>query len=94
MSGHHIVPFKINIKTFSVLIVLTVITVYTAMFVDLGSMNLPLAMVIATVKATVVALWFMHLKYDSWANRLIIVGAVMFVALLFGFSAFDYFTRI
>lgn len=94
MSGHHIVPFSVNIKTLSALIVLTVLTVYTALYVDLGWFNLPLAMLIASTKALVVALWFMHLKYDGAVNRAIIVTAVLFVALLFAFSAIDIFTRV
>lgn len=94
MSGHHIVPLKVNLKTFLTLVALTVITVYTAMYIDLGSFNLPLAMIIATVKAAVVALWFMHLKYDDWVNRAIVITAIVFVALLYAISALDVFTRI
>lgn len=93
MSGH-IVPLKTNLKTFGALVALTILTVYTAHFVDLGWFNLPLAMMIATAKAVVVALWFMHLKYDSMANRAIIVVALLFVALLYGLSAIDVFTRV
>lgn len=94
MSGHHIVPLKVNLQTFGTLVLLTILTVYTAHFVDLGWFNLPLAMIIATAKATVVALWFMHLKYDSVMNRVIVITAVCFVALLFAFSAIDIFTRV
>lgn len=93
MSGH-IVPLKTNLKTFGALVVLTIVTVYTAHFVDLGWFNLPLAMIIASAKAIVVALWFMHLKYDTAVNRAIVVFALSFVALLFVFSAIDIFTRI
>lgn len=93
MSGHHIVPFNVNLKTFIALVVLTVLTVYTAHFVDLGVWNLPLAMLIATVKACIVALWFMHLKYDTVINRSIVLGALVFVGLLIFFSAIDIFTR-
>tara|TARA_Y100000780_G_scaffold155505_1_gene140129 strand:- start:165488 stop:165772 length:285 start_codon:yes stop_codon:yes gene_type:complete len=93
MSGHHVVPFKTNLITFITLVVLTVITVLTAKYVDLGEFNLTLAMVIATFKATVVALWFMHLKYDTWMNRTIMLSSIAFVSLLFVISAVDLFTR-
>jgi len=93
MSGH-VVPFKTNIITFSVLVVLTILTVYTAHFVDLGWFNLPLAMMIATCKAAVVALWFMHLKYDSKINRSVVVIALIFLGLLVSISAIDVFTRV
>lgn len=93
MSGH-VVPFKTNMITFSTLVGLTVLTVYTAHFVDLGWFNLPLAMIIATSKAAVVALWFMHLKYDSKVNRSIVLGSLVFIGLLVFFCAIDIFTRV
>lgn len=89
----HIVPTKTNIVTLSVLIFLTVLTVYTAKFVDLGSFNLALAMLIATVKAATVLLWFMHLKYDGMMNRVIVLSAFAFLFLMYGLSAVDLFTR-
>jgi len=94
MSGHHIVPLKTNLITFATLVVLTVVTVWTATSVDFGRFNLLVAMVIATTKATVVGLWFMHLKYDTWMNRGILIAAIAFVALLFLISAVDVFTRV
>ena len=74
------------------LMVLTVVTVLT------GRMHLPnfgllLALVIATVKGTLVALYFMHLAEHQGANRLIIGVSVLFVALLIGFSLMDTATR-
>ena len=89
----HVVPLKVNIKTFSVLIVLTILTVYTAKYVDLGKFNLTLAMFIASCKALTVFLWFMHLKYDDNQNRAIIFSTIGFLALFIGLSAVDLFTR-
>tara|TARA_B100001971_G_scaffold111191_1_gene102167 strand:- start:114143 stop:114418 length:276 start_codon:yes stop_codon:yes gene_type:complete len=89
----HIVPVKTNAMTLGTLIVLTVITVYTAKYVDLGQFNLTLAMFIATCKALTVFLWFMHLKYDGNQNRAIIFSTLGFLALFIGFSALDLFTR-
>ena len=89
----HVVPLKTNAITLSSLVVLTVLTVYTAKYVDLGQWNLALAMLIASAKACVVFLWFMHLKYDGWMNRVIVIGALVFLALMYGFSAIDLFTR-
>lgn len=93
MSGHHIVPFKINLITFLTLVFLTVLTALTAHYVDLGWFNLPLAMIIASAKAIVVALWFMHLKYDTKVNRAIVLSTLAFLGLFVGFSAIDIFTR-
>ena len=93
MSGHHVVPVKTHLITFLTLVILTVLTVYTAKNVDLGEFNLTLAMIIATAKATVVGLWFMHLKYDTWMNRAIMLSSIGFISLLFIISAVDLFTR-
>lgn len=91
--SHHIVPLKTNAITFTTLVILTIITVYTAKFVDLGELNIVLAMLIASAKASVVLLWFMHLKYDGLMNRVIALSAIFFLALLYGLSAIDVFTR-
>ena len=61
---HHISPISTYIKVFATLMVLTIITVYIAT-VDLGLMNTFVAVTIAVIKATVVVLWFMHLKYSA-----------------------------
>lgn len=89
----HVVPLKTNAITLGSLVVLTVLTVYTAKYVDLGQWNLALAMFIASFKAFVVASWFMHLKYDGWMNRAIVISAVIFLLIMYGFSAIDLFTR-
>lgn len=93
MSGHHIVPFSVNLKTFIALVILTALTVYTAKFVDIGHFNIVLAMGIASLKAFIVLAWFMHLKYDGKMNRAIFLSCFAFLALLVGFSALDLFTR-
>ena len=91
--AHHIVPFKTNLTTLSVLIALTAITVLTAKYVDLGEYNLLLAMLIATIKAAVVLGWFMHLKYDGLINRTIALCGIFFLFLFVGFSYIDLFFR-
>lgn len=91
--AHHIVPLKTNLTTLFILITLTVITVLTAKYVDLGEYNLVLAMFIASVKATVVLGWFMHLKYDGMMNRAIALCGLFFLFLFVGFSYIDLFFR-
>ena len=89
--AHHIVEMKTNITTLLVLVALTIITVLTAKLVDIGDYNLLLAMFIATVKATVVFGWFMHLKYDGIMNRVIALCGIFFLFLFVGFSYLDLF---
>ena len=57
--------------------------------VDLGSFNLWIAMAIATVKATLVLLYFMHLRYDRPINAIVFVTALLFVALFVSIALLD-----
>ena len=94
MAGHHIVPLKTNIITLLALLVLTLLTVITATQVHLGGAgNLILAMFIAGCKAFIVFSWFMHLKYDTVANRVIAVCGLVFLGLFVGFAYVDLFYR-
>jgi cytochrome c oxidase subunit IV len=94
MGHNHVMPFATNLKVFVALIALTLITVYTAKFVHLpGIGNIVLAMFIASIKGTLVLLWFMHLKGDSIINKAVIGSTVFFLALLFGIAYSDLFFR-
>jgi len=93
MSGHHVMSVATNFKVFISLVILTILTVYTAKYVHIEGWNLIIAMFIASVKVTLVLLWFMHLKGDSTTNKVIIFSAVGFVALLAGICYSDLFYR-
>ncbi|HMO01674.1 MAG TPA: cytochrome C oxidase subunit IV family protein [Oligoflexia bacterium] len=60
----HTVPYPVYLKVFVSLLVLTVITVVISRF-DFGEFNLVVAMLIASIKALLVALFFMHLKFEN-----------------------------
>ena len=92
-NGHHILPFKLYVQIFASLLVLTVITVWVAQF-DFGSLNTVIAMLVATVKATLVALYFMHLKYDDKLNTVCLLSGVFFLLVMFAFIAIDVYTRV
>jgi len=62
-GDHHVLPLWLLIGTWVVLMILTVLTVTAAQY-DLGAFDLPVAMGIATVKATLVLMIFMHLGFD------------------------------
>ncbi|HET6345171.1 MAG TPA: cytochrome C oxidase subunit IV family protein [Myxococcota bacterium] len=87
-SGHHVSSMATLLGVFGALIVLTVVTVAVA-YVDLGEFNLFVALGIATLKATLVALFFMHLAYDSGFNRLAFFGSIFFVLLFVGITLMD-----
>lgn len=85
----HVASKKILLATGGTLLVLTIITV-AATRVDFGSqMNLVVAMLIATVKATLVAMYFMHLRYDKPFHTIAIVSSILFALLFVGFAFMD-----
>jgi cytochrome c oxidase subunit 4 len=91
MSGH-ISPKKTYYVIFGSLMVLTTITVLVA-FINLGALNFPVALGIAILKATLVVLFFMHVKYSSRLTKLICGTAFFFLIVLFGLTLSDYLTR-
>jgi cytochrome c oxidase subunit IV len=91
MSGH-VSPKKTYYTIFGALMVLTAITVAAA-FTNMGSLNFPIAISIAILKATLVVLFFMHVKYSSKLTKLVVGGAFFFLACLFGLTLTDYLSR-
>lgn len=95
-SRGHISPTKSYFYVGGALLILTVVTVL-ASYVDWGSdaMNVTVALIIATVKASLVILYFMHMKYE---NKLIwgfgLIYPIFLFLLLFGMLAVDMFLRV
>ena len=84
----HVVPVWLLAAVFGALLALTCATVAVAQ-VNLGNMNLYLALGIATVKATLVVLFFMHLLWDRAFNSMIFIGCLLFVSLFIGIALTD-----
>ncbi len=84
----HPAPLRALVATFVVLLVLTWLTVFVVNF-DFGDANIFIALGIAVVKAAVVALYFMHLRWDRPVNGLIFVGSIAAVALFIGITMLD-----
>jgi cytochrome c oxidase subunit IV len=91
MSGH-VSPKSVYYSIFAALMLLTALTVFAA-FVNLGSLNFPVALAIAVIKATLVVLFFMHVKYSSHLTKLVVVTSLFFLFILLGESFMDYATR-
>ena len=91
MAGH-ISPKSTYYTIFGSLMMLTAITVSVA-FVNLGSLNFPVALSIAILKATLVILFFMHVKYSSRLTQLICGVSFFFLVVLFGLTLTDYLSR-
>lgn len=92
-SEHHITPLPIYFGVFGALIVGTIVTVWVAEY-DFGNWNTVIAMLVASIKATFVLLFFMHLKYDNNMNRAIFGSGFFFLVVLLAFSVADIYTRI
>ena len=84
----HVVDGRVLVAVFAALVALTAVTVAVSYF-DLGPLNLIVALSIATIKAACVALWFMHLRYDSGLNAFIFLVGIVFLGLFLIIAMFD-----
>jgi cytochrome c oxidase subunit 4 len=85
----HLVPVSTLVGTAVALLAMTVITV-AVRYVDLGEMNIVVALTIAVIKGSLVALFFMHLRWDRPFNAFAFVGSIAFVGLFMGFALLDF----
>ena len=90
--SEHVVPRKVYYAVFAALLVLTAITTAVA-FVDLGPWNTVVALGIAFVKATLVALFFMHVKYSPRLTQVIVAGGLFWLAILIVLTLSDFVSR-
>jgi len=91
-SSHHIVPLKVYLLVGAALFVLTAVTVLVS-FIQLGGFNAVVAVGVASIKATLVALFFMHLLYDKKIFLIVFLIAILFLTIFIGFTMFDVLRR-
>lgn len=84
----HVVPWRTLFAVFAALVALTVLTV-VATRVDLGRLNLAVALGIATTKAALVLLYFMHLRWERRFNAVVLGGTLLFAALFVALTLLD-----
>ncbi|MFH1121677.1 MAG: cytochrome C oxidase subunit IV family protein [Bacteroidota bacterium] len=89
---HHIVEYKNHILVLLILIGLTVITVAITS-VELGPYNTAAAMVIASIKAATVLLYFMHLRFDQKIYRFMATIVILIFLAVIVVTFFDYLYR-
>ena len=87
-TSHHIVPLRVYLMVAVALMIMTVVTVAVS-YIDLGGLNIVIALAIAAVKATLVLLFFMHLKYDWKLNTVVFLVAIAFLAIFMTITMFD-----
>ena len=88
MTHKHIMPFGLLAKIWLALMALTGITVGVASF-DFGYLNVLAAMSVASVKALLVVLFFMHLKYENRVLGAFLIFVFVILAIFIGFTFFD-----
>src|SRR3954466_6089755 len=88
----HIDSAKSYVLVFLGLIVLTVVTTAVA-FVDLGAFSVVVALAIACCKMLLVTLFFMHVRHSRRLTKLVLLGALLWLAILIGLTLTDFVTR-
>ena len=89
---HHVIPVRTYVTIYIALMILLVATVGVA-FIDLGPLNLLVALAIAVTKAVLIVLFFMHIRYASGLSRLFAGIGFFWLLILFSQTLADYFTR-
>lgn len=91
-GSDHVVSLKLYFAIFGALMVLTALTVWVA-FIDLGAMNTVVALAVAVTKATLVILFFMHVKYSTRLTWLVVASGFFFLAIMLAFTMADMVSR-
>ncbi|HSE62065.1 MAG TPA: cytochrome C oxidase subunit IV family protein [Thermoanaerobaculia bacterium] len=90
--SEHVVPRSVYFAVFGALMVLTATTTAVS-FVDLGPWNTVVALAIAFLKATLVVLFFMHVKYSPRLTQITVGGGLLWLAILILITLSDFMTR-
>lgn len=95
-GGHHIVSARVLLTVFGALVALTILTVVLALMERSGTIHfgdgfgsVGVALIIAGVKATLVAMYFMALKYDSKLHTMAFLLSILFLVVFFVITYFD-----
>jgi cytochrome c oxidase subunit IV len=88
----HIGSLKVYVGVFMVLMIGTAITIWAA-FLDLGLLNAPIALVIATVKAVFVILFFMHVKDSDRLTKITVAAGIFWLGILLSLTMTDFLSR-
>ena len=90
--SQHVVSKKIYFAVFATLIVLTLVTIEVSM-IDLGKINTVAALTIAVCKATLVILYFMHVRYSSRLTWIVVACGFFWLVIMIALTMSDYLSR-
>ena len=88
----HVAPAKTYWRAAAILAVLLGLSLTTAI-VDFGGYALPVALVIAAVKVTIVATFFMHLRWSAPLTRMFAAGGLFWLVIILALTLFECVTR-
>lgn len=92
MSHAPITPVSTYVNIFVALLVLTAATYVVATF-DFGVMNTPIALAVAILKASLVVIYFMGVRYNTPLTKVMVVSGFFWLLIMFGLTLNDYLTR-
>ena len=91
--SEHIVSIKVYLIIFLALMAGTTLTVWAGLQDFPGQLNVIVALTIAVIKATLVVLYFMHVRYSSRLIWVVFTSALFWLGILFALTLSDYWTR-
>jgi cytochrome c oxidase subunit IV len=91
-SQHIVTPVSTYVAIFVSLLVLTAVT-YLVATQDFGWMNTPIALAVAILKASLVVIYFMGVRYNTPLTKVVVVAGFFWLFILFGLTLNDYLTR-
>jgi cytochrome c oxidase subunit 4 len=86
--GTHVASLRLLVIVLIALMIGTWLTV-SATYIDLGALNIWIGLAIATAKAVLVGLYYMHLRWDKPFNAFVFIAAFFFLALFVGITMMD-----
>ena len=87
-ENHHILSYTKLAAVLGALLTLTLVTIGVS-YIDMGILNVPVALAVASTKVTLVLLFFMHLKYETKAITYSFIGTIIFLAIMITFTFWD-----
>lgn len=94
MKNHenHISSDSLNWTVLIILLILTTLSIL-AIKIHLGAFTVALALIIASVKVTIVLTYFMHLKFENSLLRIMVGGVFLLFAVVIAITFIDYYFR-
>ena len=92
MSSAHVTPVSTYVSVFVALLVLTALT-YGVATQDFGWLNTPIALAVALLKASLVVIYFMGVRYNTPLTKVVVLAGFFWLLIMFGLTMNDYLTR-